>query len=269
MSTTRLTRADFLLGLGLGLLTAPLGCDHASGAASPMPMKTIAASAWPIPRGAAVAPPPALVPVPFEDLCITSGGGTHLTAHRYGVDQPTTRAVLALPGADEAELAFTLHGGTLVRAALGSGEVREAVGLKLRAEDTCNVVYVMWRVSPSPGIYVSLKRNAGMTTHEQCHDGGYVNVRPAPKATETLVVPAPLAYGSSHVLRAAIDGDRLRAWADGELAWAGDLPAEAHAVHGPVGFRSDDVRVDVELRVPAAAAHAKRSVCPAGMRPAR
>jgi hypothetical protein len=53
--------------------------------------------------------------------------------------------------------------------------------------------------------------------------------------------------GQEHVLAAAIDGRRLRVWADGGLAWEGELDDEVLASVGPAGMRSDNGRFEVAL----------------------
>jgi hypothetical protein len=50
---------------------------------------------------------------------------------------------------------------------LASGELRRQIGLKLQAEDTCNLIYAIWHIEPDAMVAVSVKRNAGMHTHEQ------------------------------------------------------------------------------------------------------
>jgi hypothetical protein len=56
-----------------------------------------------------------------------------------------------------AEAHFTYLGSTGNEARLGSGELRRQFGLKLRAEDACNLVYAMWRIEPESKLVVSVK----------------------------------------------------------------------------------------------------------------
>jgi hypothetical protein len=214
------------------------------------------------PAPAATAPPGGtLHPIPARDLCVTSGGGAAVSPLRYAVDHPSTRGFVARAAADDVELDFTFHGETPTQLPLASGEMRQAMGLKLRAMDTCNVLYVMWRVAPSPGVYVSVKRNPGMSMHAQCHDGGYRGLAPTSRPSERLAKVPMLTPGSTHALRAAIEGERLRVWTDGALVWSGELPGEARSLRGPAGFRTDDVRVDLELRVPEATLRSPHLAC--------
>jgi hypothetical protein len=110
----------------------------------------------------------------------------------------------------------------------------------------------MWRLEPKPGIVVSLKRNPGQRTHAECANRGYRNLRGA-----TVAAPAPIVVGGPHRLAASLTGRRLRVLADGKPAWEGDVDADALALRGPVGVRSDNGRFDFALhaagRVAAAA----------------
>ncbi len=53
--------------------------------------------------------------------------------------------------------------------------------------------------------------------------------------------------GSEHTLRAEITGQELSVWVDGAVVWEGDLGPEVLALAGPVGMRSDNVALDIEL----------------------
>ncbi len=161
------------------------------------------------------------------------------------VDGPRMRAVVPGTSAASAELRFEVLGPTGEQRALASGEQRQQVGLKLRALDGCNVLYVMWRLAPKPGIVVNYKRNPGQHTSRECGNKGYTTVRPDRRVS--VEAPAP---GASHTLRAVLDGRTLRVWADDQLAWEGELPDEALALEGPVGLRSDNVRVALRLYGP-------------------
>lgn len=168
-------------------------------------------------------------------LCVTKG---KLTGAR--VLEPTFRAVASGRRGDAIDARFVVRGQTARLRALASGQHRRQVGLKLRAEDGCNLVYVMWRLDPRPMIEVSVKRNRGQRTHAECGPRGYTKVAPE----RTAVLPA-LEDGQPHALHAEIVDDRLIAWVDHEVAWEGELPVAARELAGPPGLRSDNL--DVEL----------------------
>ncbi|MCY1023827.1 hypothetical protein [Pyxidicoccus sp. MSG2] len=184
-------------------------------------------------------------PVLLSSLDVTEGELRAGQDGRLTVDGPRMRAVLKGATPSSAELRFTVLGPTARQVALASGEQRQQVGLKLRALDGCNLVYVMWRIAPKPGVVVNYKRNPGQHSSRECGNGGYTTVRPARR--DSVDAPAP---GIPHTLRALLEGSTLRVWADGRLAWEGELPAEALAVDGPVGLRSDNVRVALQLFSP-------------------
>ena len=163
---------------------------------------------------------------------------------RFRVDVGGMRAV-AGAGAGVAELAFTYRGPSATTVPLASGELRRQIGLKLRAKDTCNVVYVMWHVEPSSGIFVLVKRNPNASTHAACGDRGYLSA--VPTIAEAV---APIRVGEAHTLRADLRGDLLEVIADGRPAWRGRLPSAVLELEGPVGVRSDNGSFDFELRVP-------------------
>ena len=187
-----------------------------------------------------------------SELCVSAGRVNPLASHLH-VDSGGMRAVVAGDVSSAAELEFTYRGPSAETAPLASGELRRQIGLKLRAKDTCNVVYVMWHLEPTPGIAVSVKSNPGASTHQQCGDHGYINLRPT---TSALV--APILRDEAHALRAEIQGDVLRVLADGVVVWAGALPPQAFAFDGPAGIRSDNGAFDFDIRVPHLRATAAR-----------
>ena len=117
--------------------------------------------------------PQALAPVDPAELRPTSGTLERTSASTFTIEDASFRAELGDLPRDSAEIAFVYRGPTRRDAPLASGELRRQIGLKLRAKDTCNVVYVMWHIEPSRGIEVSVKSNPGQATHEACADRGY------------------------------------------------------------------------------------------------
>jgi len=180
-----------------------------------------------------------------KDLRVTLGELQERDGALY-VESRKLRAVAVRDTPAVAELAFTYLGPTAGGAVtLASGELRRQLGLKLRAADGCNLVYVMWRIDPVPGLVVSIKRNPGARTHAECGARGYRNVRPS----RAVRMGRPEA-GRRYVLRADLEGQRLRVRVDGRVVWDGDLGAEAMTLEGPVGLRTDNARVSFSLRAP-------------------
>jgi hypothetical protein len=182
-----------------------------------------------------------LAAIAHESVCVTKGSITDKM-----ITEPTVRAFARGTGGDAAQIRFTYRGDSDSVRELASGAARRQVGLKLRAEDSCNVVYVMWRLDPKPKLEVSVKRNPGKHAHEECGADGYTKV----KAQRASPVP-DLEIGATHTLRAEIVGDELVAWIDGKVAWQGHLPDEARDMTGPAGLRSDNIKLDLlELAAP-------------------
>ncbi|MDQ3369969.1 MAG: hypothetical protein M3680_31505 [Myxococcota bacterium] len=190
----------------------------------------------------------------MKALCVTTGvaaiGGT--------VKQAAMRAVAKASEGDAASLTFKFLGDSETVKQLASGAARRQIGLKLRAENGCNLIYVMWRLDPKPMIDVSVKINPGMKDHKACGAGGYTKVKPASKAPP---LPA-LTPGDTHTLRAAIEGDELSVWVDDAVVWRGSLPAAARELRGPAGLRSDNLAFDlVTFSAPSGDAAAATAKC--------
>jgi hypothetical protein len=172
-----------------------------------------------------------LQPVARDRWCVTSERPARLRAVAPGSD------------GDDAELRFTYRGPSAVEEALASGLPRRQIGLKLRAADACNLLYVMWRLEPEPKIVVSVKRNPDQRTSRECGNHGYRNLKP--RAGNQ---PPPLTAGTPHTLRATITGKTLRVLADGALAWEAELDDDTLSLRGPAGLRWDNGQFDAYLR---------------------
>lgn len=199
---------------------------------------------------AKLTPPGELSPAPLASLCLTRGARTADGA-ALRIDEPTVRAVAPTSHGDAAALAFTYGGDTAEQVALASGQVRRQLGLKLRAADGCNLVYVMWRLDPSPQIEVSTKVNPGAREHGDCGTRGYAKLRP-----QKAEPPPALLPGAAHLLTAEIVDEVLLARVDGRVVWRGALDDRAATLRGPAGLRTDNVRLSATLHVaPSPVAH--------------
>lgn len=183
------------------------------------------------------------VTVSRVDLCVTEGTVEQLPDRRLSVATPKMRAYVNLETPQYLEARFTYAGPTENQAALGSGELRRQFGLKLHAQDACNLVYVMWRIAPESEIVVSVKSNPGQHSSNECSNHGYKNIKPAHNAP----VP-PLMPGQTRTLRAEMNGQALQVSVDNKPVWEGNVGQEALSFHGPVGIRSDNARLDLELK---------------------
>jgi hypothetical protein len=179
-------------------------------------------------------------PVSAADLCITEGSLTRGADGRLTVATPKMRAFARIAIADAAETQFTYLGPSAIDSPLASGVLRRQFGLKLRAADACNLVYVMWRFAPESKLVVQMKINPDQHASSECGNRGYQTVRPR----QTTPLPA-LSAEAAHVLRAQLLGRQLQVTVDGHSVWQGDLAADLPP--GPVGVRSDNARVAFRL----------------------
>ena len=187
-------------------------------------------------------PDESLHPVSRNDLCITEGSIAEAPRAQLAVNVPKMRAYLQTWTHPAIEARFTYLGSTGNEARLGSGELRRQFGLKLRAQDACNLVYAMWRIEPESKLVVSIKTNPGQHTSAECANRGYRNIKP----THSKPVPT-LRPGQSHTLRAEMNRDHLNVFADNELVWEGSVGPEALTFDGPVGIRSDNAKLELQL----------------------
>jgi hypothetical protein len=100
----------------------------------------------------------------------------------------------------------------------------------------------MWHIEPDSRIAVSIKRNPGMTTHEQCGANGYINIKPS------LSVAQPqLNANQLRSLQADLRDRTLTVSADGTVVWQANLADEVMDFNGPVGLRTDNARFEFEF----------------------
>ncbi|HUN63731.1 MAG TPA: hypothetical protein VMU53_17160 [Candidatus Sulfotelmatobacter sp.] len=176
-----------------------------------------------------------LAPVSRANLCITEGS----------IEDPKMRAYLNASTPQQIAVHFTYLGSTGKEAPLGSGELRRQFGLKLRAQDACNLVYAMWRIEPQSKLVVSIKSNPGQRSSAECGNHGYRNIKPRRSR------PAPaLQSGATHDLRAQMNGDELTVLVDNSPVWQGSPGPESLSFDGPVGIRSDNAHLEFELLAP-------------------
>jgi hypothetical protein len=175
-------------------------------------------------------------------LCVTEGAIEKSARDHLMVNVPKMRAYVNSPPSKTIEARFTYLGPTAEESRLGSGETRRQFGLKLRAQDPCNLVYVMWRIDPESKLVVSVKRNPAAHTSAECGNRGYQNIKPR----HSMAAPR-LRPGDTHTLRAEMNGQELRVLVDNAAVWEGSVGPEALGLAGPVGIRSDNARLEFDL----------------------
>ena len=199
-------------------------------------------------------------PVSRADLCVTEGEIGTTPSGWLSVNVPKMRAYVNARTPPAVELRFKYQGSTGNQSRLGSGELRRQFGLKLRAQDACNLVYAMWRIEPESKLVVSVKTNPGQHTSAQCGNRGYRNIKPR----RSQAIPH-LHPGDDHTLRAEMNGEEMRVFVDKDLVWEGDVGRDALAFDGPVGIRSDNAKLEFELRsAPPLKPHSELAGCKSG-----
>lgn len=200
-------------------------------------LSALAIAAFAVPTGRAQVGP--------GDFEVTDGKIERAPGKRLKVSTKEMRASLKFTTEQSVTVKFTYLGPTKEVARLASREVPSQFGIKLRAHDDCNVVYVMWHFAPDQNIAVSVKRNPGKRTHAECLDHGYINnIKP-----RIADLPQRVEVNQAHVLTTSMSGSDLTVTADNKLVWWGDLGPVALSFSGPVGLRSDNARVVFDLLV--------------------
>ncbi len=207
-----------------------------------MSVLTIVASALLLVIGASAQVDPGASPTPLSHLCVTEGHITEPSVSQLVITDVRTRAVLTQKTTSTAELDFRYLGPTAIQEPLESGIVRQQIGIKLRAHDPCNLVYAMWRIQPVSEVVVSVKSNPTLYTSAQCGNDGYHNITP-----KTLAAVHAPQLNSQHSLQATLSNTVLTVTIDKLLVWQGPLPALAFQVDGPVGFRTDNSKFDLQF----------------------
>lgn len=130
-----------------------------------------------------------------------------------------------------------------------SGLILTQFGLKLRAANTCNLIYVTWRLAPDEQVVVLVKRNPGAILHGECGNGGYHRVAELATGANTF---ASGADGEPHILEAKVEEDATGFWIrvniDDYTAPPRRLaPSQLQGVEGPCGLRTDNGKFDFQF----------------------
>ena len=176
-----------------------------------------------------------------SDLRVSLGTISQTKSGYLTVVGPKERAVRTSGKHSQALLRFRYRGPSEKTAPLDSGAVIQQIGLKMRAMNTCNLLYIMWRIKPTEEIYIAIKRNPGKTKYEDCRANGYIELGRVP--LKPLGITA--ATQKTHRLGASVTETAGRyageVTIDGRQIWSGGIDAKLISdISGPVGFRSDN-----------------------------
>ena len=180
-------------------------------------------------------------PIDLADLCVTLGALQRAMEGGPWINRdPKFRATYPASGGNQASVSFRYLGRTAQEERLGSGMQRWQLGLKLRAADTCNVVYVMWRFGTPSSVVASVKDNPGQRLHAECENRGYRNLTPL--WSEPVQEPEP---SSVHELSARILGGVVEVSIDARPVLRAPLEGGHVPEGGPSGLRSDNVSFEL------------------------
>jgi hypothetical protein len=181
----------------------------------------------------------------LSDFDVSDGKIEKAAGDRLIVGSKEMRATLKrISPSQKVTIKFTYLGPSNEVSHLGNGEVRHQFGIKLKAQDICNLVYVMWNFDTQK-IAVSVKLNPGKRTHEECLDRGYINnIKP-----RVAALPPALHADEPHTLYAELEGQELTVKADDRVVWQGTLVPVVVQFNGPLGIRSDNAHVEFDFLV--------------------
>ena len=181
------------------------------------------------------------IDTPRSDLRVSLGSISQTKSGYLTVVGPKERAVRTSGEHSNAVLQFRYRGPSETISLLDSGSLVRQIGLKMRAMNTCNLLYVMWRIKPTEEIYIAIKRNPGKSKYKECLSRGYLQLGRVP--LKPLGITA--ATQKAHRLGASVtetDGRYTCAVTiDGRRVWSGKIDAKHISdIKGPAGIRSDN-----------------------------
>ena len=190
-----------------------------------------------------------------SDLRVSLGTIAQTKSGYLTVVGPKERAVRTSGPHSQALVRFRYRGASEKTAPLDSGAVVQQIGLKMRAMNTCNVLYVMWRIHPTEEIYIAIKRNPGKKKYADCGAHGYTVLGRVPLKPLGITATTQTTHRLGASVREAAGRYALEVTIDGRQMWSGDIDAKLIAdINGPVGFRSDNGSFIFKLLVTDAAA---------------
>jgi len=181
------------------------------------------------------------VDTPRSDLRVSLGRISQTKSGYLTVAGPKERAVRTSGEHSNAILQFRYRGPSEKTSLLDSGSFVRQIGLKMRGMNTCNLLYVMWRIKPTEEIYIAIKRNPGKSKYKECLSRGYLQLGRVP--LKPLGITA--ATQKAHRLGASVtETDGLYTCVvtiDGRRIWSSKIDAKHISdIKGPVGIRSDN-----------------------------
>ena len=175
------------------------------------------------------------------DLRVSLGTISQTTSGYLTVVGPKERAVRTSGKHSQALLRFRYRGPSKKTAPLDSGAVIQQIGLKMRAMNTCNLLYIMWRIKPTEEIYIAIKRNPGKLKYADCGANGYTVLGRVPLKPLGITAATKKTHRLGAFVTETAGRYAVKVTIDGRKVWSDGIDAKLIAdINGPVGFRSDN-----------------------------
>lgn len=168
----------------------------------------------------------------------------------YQTLSPQTRGTIELNQKDALQLCFKIKKNQQQVSLLASGRERRQVGIKLKAQDSCNTLYVMWHFFPRFEMVISEKINSSQHVHQQCGNKGYHVLKRLPLEHLTNSILPPLNELNDadrfYLLQARLDphSQHLSVYLNYQLLWTGPVHQQWGHISAPVGLRTDNMQID-------------------------
>jgi hypothetical protein len=186
-------------------------------------------------------PPTNWLQTNLADLKVTSGSVSESVTGFLTVNHPRVRGVRNGAWHPRARLQFRYQGPSDISIPSGSGLIFEQIGIQLRAQNTCNVLSIMWRIEPAERVVIKLKSNPGQSRHEECENSGYRTLATIPLGPLQITAKDRALHQLQAEVTLTENCCSCAAAADDRSVWSGELDFQLiSAIDGPAGFRTDN-----------------------------
>ena len=181
------------------------------------------------------------IDTPRSDLRVSLGEISQTKSGYLTVVGPKERAVRTSGEHSSAVLQFRYRGPSEKTALLDSGSLVRQIGLKMRAMNTCNLLYIMWRIKPTEELYIAIKRNPGKVTYKDCQARGYTQLARVPLKPFGITAATQKPHRLGATVTESAGRFTCTVTIDGRTIWSRNIdPKHITDLKGPVGMRSDN-----------------------------
>jgi hypothetical protein len=180
----------------------------------------------------------------LENLCPTMGHFSKVPhSHFYKNESSQLRAYLHTDLPDAYQYPFSLCFKEVEdvkeKIAFLSGELRKQIGIKLYARNSCNVLYIMWRMGDSPSLVISYKYNPQDQEHRECGNHGYTTLQHLPIPLSALKNKERSKYDYSQIT-VFMKQQTLHVYLNGLFFTQVNIPSFVILPQSPEGVRIDN-----------------------------